>query len=403
MDDDPALLAAILADPADDTPRLVYADWLDEHAADPVPCGCGGKPVPTPVTTGHRCPLCGGRAVWRRGVHFEHQMRCVSDTCRMPAWEPGETVTIGKRCGVCSGSGSVIDRGPRQDRAEFIRVQVELAKLGKQPACECQTGPAIHGCPKAKWENLKKREDALLTARGREWSREVAAALGVDCSRGVRRLSAADIREAGLSGDNWYGVEPADGWAVGLTHLWQFARGFPFSVRVPTLAEVIGDRDCPRCEGRGATRHWFTQELTETCKTCSGLGRVRACPGCGGQGVLPAPRPTGPGAQGYVMPVCDCDAGTLPCLAPRLAGLPVERVWVADRAPMLLEASSGRVGWWCGGVEPNAPAIIPHEVFELLDNDLPSHCRHACRVYATTDLASAALAAAVATAVRKSA
>lgn len=31
MSDEPALLAAICADPGDDTPRLVYADWLDEH------------------------------------------------------------------------------------------------------------------------------------------------------------------------------------------------------------------------------------------------------------------------------------------------------------------------------------------------------------------------------------
>ena len=30
--DGPALLAAILANPEDDTPRLVYADWLDENA-----------------------------------------------------------------------------------------------------------------------------------------------------------------------------------------------------------------------------------------------------------------------------------------------------------------------------------------------------------------------------------
>jgi uncharacterized protein (TIGR02996 family) len=34
MDDEPALLAAIEARPDDDTPRLAYADWLDEHAAD---------------------------------------------------------------------------------------------------------------------------------------------------------------------------------------------------------------------------------------------------------------------------------------------------------------------------------------------------------------------------------
>src|ERR1043165_8521656 len=30
-DDLDALYASVLADPADDTPRLVYADWLDEH------------------------------------------------------------------------------------------------------------------------------------------------------------------------------------------------------------------------------------------------------------------------------------------------------------------------------------------------------------------------------------
>src|SRR6476619_554029 len=31
MSDDAALLAAIRAAPADDAPRLIYADWLDEH------------------------------------------------------------------------------------------------------------------------------------------------------------------------------------------------------------------------------------------------------------------------------------------------------------------------------------------------------------------------------------
>src|SRR6516162_4283405 len=38
MDDEPALLAAIAAHPEEDTPRLAYADWLDEHA--------GGLPEP---------------------------------------------------------------------------------------------------------------------------------------------------------------------------------------------------------------------------------------------------------------------------------------------------------------------------------------------------------------------
>src|SRR5205823_6909699 len=31
MTDDRALLAAVIDSPADDAPRLVYADWLDEH------------------------------------------------------------------------------------------------------------------------------------------------------------------------------------------------------------------------------------------------------------------------------------------------------------------------------------------------------------------------------------
>src|SRR5215216_5077956 len=31
MDEERALLAAIYANPDEDTPRLVYADWLDEH------------------------------------------------------------------------------------------------------------------------------------------------------------------------------------------------------------------------------------------------------------------------------------------------------------------------------------------------------------------------------------
>src|SRR5947208_913652 len=32
MSDEESLLLAVEARPADDTPRLVYADWLDEHA-----------------------------------------------------------------------------------------------------------------------------------------------------------------------------------------------------------------------------------------------------------------------------------------------------------------------------------------------------------------------------------
>jgi uncharacterized protein (TIGR02996 family) len=42
MSDRDALLAAIVAHPDDDTPRLVYADWLDEHAPDRTPSPAAG-------------------------------------------------------------------------------------------------------------------------------------------------------------------------------------------------------------------------------------------------------------------------------------------------------------------------------------------------------------------------
>ena len=62
MDTEAALLRAIIAAPADDLPRLVYADWLEEHPYAPCPA-CGGS-----GTTGGRggaegnprCPACDG-------------------------------------------------------------------------------------------------------------------------------------------------------------------------------------------------------------------------------------------------------------------------------------------------------------------------------------------------------
>ena len=42
MSDQDALLAAIIANPDDDTPRLMYADWLDEHLPDKVPSPAAG-------------------------------------------------------------------------------------------------------------------------------------------------------------------------------------------------------------------------------------------------------------------------------------------------------------------------------------------------------------------------
>src|SRR5690348_667092 len=74
MTEDEAFLQDVLAHPDDDTPRLVYADWLDEH----------GDP----------------------------------------------------------------------DRAEFIRLQIELARMEEWDA---------------RWPDLKRREKQLLAAHARKW------------------------------------------------------------------------------------------------------------------------------------------------------------------------------------------------------------------------------------------
>lgn len=86
-----ALLRAILLDPADDTVRLAYADWLDEQ---PLP----NKPCPT----------------WKN-IRYGNGSTGYRDV-------PHDD------CPDCNGSGTVPDAG-NAERAEFIRVQCEIARL----------------------------------------------------------------------------------------------------------------------------------------------------------------------------------------------------------------------------------------------------------------------------------
>lgn len=81
--DEAALRAAVWQDPEADLPRLVYADYLEDHATDP-------------------CPACGGEWVDRI------------------------------ECRACGGSGSVPDG--RGDLAAFIRCQVRLSQLESERA-----------------------------------------------------------------------------------------------------------------------------------------------------------------------------------------------------------------------------------------------------------------------------
>lgn len=104
MNDGAALLAAVLREPDEDTPRLVFADWLDEHD------------------------------------------------------EPA--------------------------RAEFIRVQCEIARMGTPPKCQTPSGTIITSCddcgdelcPAYPWHKarneLRRRERELLEANRVEWLKD---------------------------------------------------------------------------------------------------------------------------------------------------------------------------------------------------------------------------------------
>lgn len=122
-----ALLAAVLAAPADDLPRLVYADWLDENA--------GTVPCPG---------------------------RCLE------GWLPRTDGRLGAdQCRICRGSGTVSNG--KRERAEFIRTQCELTRLRCRRPDSCgEPGSLVcRNCVRA--IALRRRERELLAVRGDEW------------------------------------------------------------------------------------------------------------------------------------------------------------------------------------------------------------------------------------------
>jgi uncharacterized protein (TIGR02996 family) len=93
MNDGTAIIAAIHLHPDDDTARLVYADWLDEQAGERVAC-------PECEATGRRPRM---------------------------AFEKAGSLFVS--CEKCDGRGTVLALPDAHDRAELVRVQVELARL----------------------------------------------------------------------------------------------------------------------------------------------------------------------------------------------------------------------------------------------------------------------------------
>jgi len=220
--DERDLLRAIPENPADDVVRLVYADWLEEHAGEAA------------------CPTCQGF---------------------------GEFVRSGQGCHVCPGTGTVPDG--RRERAEFIRVQCRIAEMeaavaeqrknaimggccerfANNQACDCPSAPEVDALRKRErelWQSVKK---SIATIPGGLWA-------FISDSVGER---ATDERV------------PFSQTAYGAL----VRRGFVESVRLP-LAAFLG-RPCMRCEGRGWHEDGYDRGVHVECNSCSGTGRLGGC------------------------------------------------------------------------------------------------------------------------------
>jgi uncharacterized protein (TIGR02996 family) len=172
MSDGTALLRSILTDPADDAPRLVYADWLDEHA-----------------TTGGPCDACDGRGE----VRF---CDAAGDMDDEPCKACGGSLAGGYKRGTGRGPGN-----GNAERAEFVRVQVELAQI-----------PDV------------RLVDLPLSPKERAW---------VDRER---ELVNADIGRGSLVGTLPGGIVPKLPGFSGATRFAIVRRGFVASIALPTAA-----------------------------------------------------------------------------------------------------------------------------------------------------------------------
>jgi uncharacterized protein (TIGR02996 family) len=143
-------IRAICADPEDDTVRLAYADWLDERDSAGDLCNCD-----TYNATGSLL-----------------------------------TAEEASRCEKCGGSGWLVPPNDYADRAEFIRIQIELQKYPKETAwleqmpVEQWIGDPADGELLRRLDPLVKRHLAICKQYVREvavWSREfISALLGAD-------------------------------------------------------------------------------------------------------------------------------------------------------------------------------------------------------------------------------
>lgn len=140
----------VCENPADDTPRLAYADWLDENAGT-VPCGKCTPNFQTASGNGLGWLLAGGSG------HGDPYFHIGCETCG------GDGLVHELEATGREGSGTVPDG--RAERAELIRVQCELAAKWEAKG---STFGSIGGGKRL--AELRDREKTLLTTYWKTWA-----------------------------------------------------------------------------------------------------------------------------------------------------------------------------------------------------------------------------------------
>ncbi len=280
MTDRAAFLTRIAAEPADDTARLVYADWLDEQEAGQV-----------------LCPACGGEKRIKSFIGSETYIHNADGFTGDKPWR-------WFNCQHCSCTGTVPDTSDR-DLAEFIRVGVELVAqfhpTDWQAQLDAGTLAADHPLERAmksgrglsnealdkvneyneRKSKLQSRESALLAAHP-EWKAcSCPECGGYGGIPGPGRCPTCGGTGDLLKGHYRYERETLDGVesvAETRPRPVTFARGFPDAVHC-TLAELGGV--CPECRGHG--RHADHSEAE--CTDCGGKTGTGRC----GTGFRPSP------------------------------------------------------------------------------------------------------------------
>jgi hypothetical protein len=202
-------LAAVLADPGDDLPRLKFADHLDETAGTV------------------ECSRCKDRGA----VGWDY----VNGVGQPPKVYP---------CPECTAPGYEPKSDGRRERAEFIRVQVEVARTENYPG-ERFCGKA-NGLLRVGVADCEECRPCSLRRRERELFSQVCDVFP--------RVNSSQVR---------LDSQQSGGWPVEMI----VRRGFVESVTCDWTMWAGGA--CGRCEGAGRDAVW-----EDRCGHCDGTGRT---------------------------------------------------------------------------------------------------------------------------------